>query len=701
MSDPRLSLIQSRLAAGDAPGTIALASALLAASDAAPLTRLNALLLRSRAYEGRRDLARAIADVEAALALDPTQAKLWSELGVLCGDAGRHEDAVEAFRKATAADPRYARAWNNLANALRTAGQRVEAMAAAERAVEVDSAYALAWANLGTLRREAGDEPGAEAALRRAVTLEPKLRSAWLALGGALRDRSDLVFAADAFARAAQLDPHDANACFQLGGTLAERDNLDGARVAFAEAQRRDSLLLRASIASELALPMLPSSAAAVATARERFTAGLGRLEAELPARVAPLSAERLQDELRWSNFLLAYQGGDDRPLQERYGALVAGLLRKRAGAWLQPRAPAARGARRIRVGFASTFFRDGTAGRYFERWLTDLPRDEFEVFAYHLLPGLDVLAQRIVERADHFRHLPWWRPSQAAPVIRDDGLDVLVYPELGMGAVPFALASLRLAPVQCAGWGHPVTTGLPTLDVFFSCADMEPEEGAAHYSERLVPLPGIGTRYTAPHVPADGNRARFGLPEEAPLLLCSQSLFKIHPDNDALFASVLNAIPPAKLVLFAGRDPSLTSRMVARLAGAGVPESRVHVLPQCTHDEFLRINRVCDMMLDTLHWSGGNTSLDALAAGLPIVTLPGRFMRGRQSAAMLRAMALDELVASDADDYVRLAAGLASDAAHQAALRARIIAAHPAVFDASAPVAAFAQRLRDLADGA
>src|SRR5206468_11240812 len=129
--------------------------------------------------------------------------------------------------------------------------------------------------------------------------------------------------------------------------------------------------------------------------------------------------------------------------------------------------------------------------------------------------------------RVDEFRHCARWRPSLLAPLIRNDALDLLVYPELGMDATAFSLASLRLAPVQCAAWGHPVTTGLPTIDAFFSCAAMEPPDGDAHYSEKLIRLPGIGTRYPMPLAPDDAERTRFDLPHTAPLLFCPQSLFK------------------------------------------------------------------------------------------------------------------------------------------------------------------------------
>ncbi|MFO1316085.1 MAG: tetratricopeptide repeat protein [Burkholderiales bacterium] len=695
MPDPRLAAVQSRLAAGDAAGARALADDLLRDAALPPTDRVAALVLRARAHEAVADPSQAIADLDGALALDPSQSRVWNELGLVAADAGLHDRAVAAFERATRVDPGYARAWNNLANALRAAGRSDDAARAAGRAVAADPGYALAWANLGALARETGDDARAEAALRRALALDANQRGAVTTLAGLLRERSDLAAAAELFARAGRLDPRDANAMFQLGGTLAEADDLDGARAACAQALARDPRMLRALFGQWLALPMVPAGAPEVAAARAAFAEGLARIAADVPARAAALSPERALDELRWTNFLLAYQGGDDKPLQARFAGIVAGIVDARAPEWRRPLAARVRGNARVKVGFASAFFRDGTAGRYFEHWITALPRDAFDVHVYHLLPGVDALAQRLAQRADTFRHCPWWRPSQLAPRIRADALDVLVYPELGMDTVAFALAALRLAPLQCAAWGHPVTTGHATIDVFFSSAAMEPADGAAHYTERLVMLPGIGTRYRAPAVPRDATRDRFGLPAGVPLLLCPQSLFKIHPDNDALFARVLAAVPDALLVGFAGRDSRLTAKYAARLAAAGVAPERVRLLPQCGHDDYLRVNTLCDVMLDTLHWSGGNTSLDALACGLPLVTLPGRFMRGRQSAGMLGLMRVDACIARDEDDYVRTAASLATDRARRDELSRVIAAAGPRIFDDPAPVAALARWLQ------
>jgi CRISPR-associated protein Csy1 len=96
--------------------------------------------------------------------------------------------------------------------------------------------------------------------------------------------------------------------------------------------------------------------------------------------------------------------------------------------------------------------------------------------------------------------------------------------------------------------------------------------------------------------------------------------------------------------------------------------------------------------MLDTVHWSGGNTSLDALAMGLPVVTLPGGLMRGRQSLGMLRMLGVDdELVARDARDYVARAVAIAGDPQRRAMLSGAILAGLDRLFDRDEPVAEFA----------
>ena len=643
--------------------------------------------------EASGDKVAAVGSLKRALEAEPRFARALRYLGILLGESDDAAGAAAALEKAVRLEPSHPQAWNNLGNAQRALGRLSDAQASFTRALALKPDYPLAASNLAEVQRDQGDVMEAERTLRAALAQggATPYRPLAVLLAGLLRERGALDEAEALYRRAIDLSPSEsAGQWFNVGWIHTERNEPALAREAYQRARELDAGDLRNRFGVHLTLPMIYADVSQVAAARGDFVAGLDALDAELPPAASSLAEARVLDGLRWSNFFLAYQGSDDRPLQAAFAALTERVVSAGASRWLAPLAsPPARA--KTRIGFASAFFHVGTCGRYFKSWITDLERERFEVFVYHLFPGMDEIATDIAARADTFRTFGGTRarPSIVAPAIRDDALDVLVYPELGMDSCSFALAALRLAPRQYAGWGHPVTTGHATIDAFLSAGAMEPAGADAHYTETLVRLPGIGTRYERPAIPTDAVRERFGLPSNRTLLLCPQSLWKIHPDNDALFADVLTGHPEALLVLFAGRHPAITTAFTRRLAG--VLASRrlawdrcARILPQVGHDDYLRINLVCDAMLDTLHWSGGNTSLDALACGLPIVTWPGPFMRARQSAAMLELLGVPELVAESREDYLAIAARLLADASWRLELRSRIRSAHDRLFDLS-----------------
>ena len=725
----RVDRARQRLAAGDLAGARREAEAILAgAAEAADHVAAHLVLatcfdrahdIKSAAAHARAAVARApddpvahyvhgelqeqdgdkqgaLASVRRALAINPKFVQAQHYLGILLGESGDTEGAAAAFEQTVRLDPAHARGWNNLGNTLRTQNRLDEAEAAFARAVALKPDYWLAAANLGGTQRDLGAMDRAEATLRTALgRAGPNpYRPLVVLLAGVLRLTSRLDESAQLYVQAINAAPSEsAGEWFNLGLVLAERNDPAGARNAYGRARALDPTDLRALFGEQLTLPMVYADGHEVDAARAGFEAGLGRLERELvPAiRAAALTETQVLDGLRWVNFFLAYQGRDDRDLQRRYAAVAAAAVDAVAPHWRTPLAARSLRNKRVRIGFASAFFHNGTCGRYFKRWITDLDRERFEVFVYHLWPGIDDIAQAIAARADHFRTFSASRsrPSVVAPAIRGDDLDVLVYTELGMDVTTFGLAALRLAPRQYAAWGHPVTTGHATIDAFFSCAAMERADAQQHYTERLVLLPGIGTRYERPILPAPGSREQFSLPSDRTLLLCPQSLWKIHPDNDRLFADILAANPRAMLVFFGGWHPAPIDRFMQRLKSTldafGIPiRERTRVLPQVGHDDYLRINMLCDAMIDTLHWSGGNSSLDALACSLPVVTLPGAFMRGRQSAGMLSLLGVPELIAADRAGYLSIAARLAGDQGWRRELAGRIGAAQAQLFDVS-----------------
>jgi hypothetical protein len=285
------------------------------------------------------------------------------------------------------------------------------------------------------------------------------------------------------------------------------------------------------------------------------------------------------------------------------------------------------------------------------------------------------------------------------------DALDVLVYPESGMHNVTYLMGALRLAPVQCCAWGHPDTTGHRNMDWFISCDPMETAGSAQRYRERLALLPGIGTRYEAARAPAGTSRAQLGLPDEGTLYLVPQSLFKIHPDNDELVARILAHDPAGVAVMFVSPQEAVTRAFAARLGrslarvGLAIAD-RVLFLPRLSHDDYLRVNTACDLMLDTLHWSGGNTSLDAIACGLPIVTCPARSCAAARAPRCWESSACPSSSPPIPRSTSRSRRASAATSSGGGALAARMRAGHAALFgarraDARAGVVPRARRAR------
>ncbi len=230
-------------------------------------------------------------------------------------------------------------------------------------------------------------------------------------------------------------------------------------------------------------------------------------------------------------------------------------------------------------------------------------------------------------------------------------------------------LAGLRLAPIQCTSWGHPITSGSPTIDYFLSSDLMEPEHGEEHYSETLIRLPNIGIAYPRPELPEERlNRYDFELKEDAVLYLSCQSLFKYLPQYDYLFPEIALRVPNAQFVfLSSNASDNITEQFHQRLQKVFAchhleGEQYCVILPRLNHNQYLNLNLMSDIFLDSLSWSGGNTTLEALAFNLPVVTYPGEFMRGRHACGILKALGVTETIASSEAEYVEIAVKLGLD---------------------------------------
>jgi protein O-GlcNAc transferase len=294
-------------------------------------------------------------------------------------------------------------------------------------------------------------------------------------------------------------------------------------------------------------------------------------------------------------------------------------------------------------------------------------------------------------------RDLPGW-----VDAIRESDVDALIYPEVGMDAMTTRLAALRLARFQAAAWGHPETTGLPTIDAYLSAQAFEPDAAQSHYTERLVALPNLGVSYeplqalaaTAPAIDVDHVEH---------LLLCPGAPFKYLPQHDPVWVEIARRMERGRLAFFAGGHEAMTRQFHERLRRAFMRgdvdyDRRVVVLPRMRRDQFFGLMRSAGALLDTLGFSGFNTAIQAIECGLPVVAFEGEFMRGRLASGIVRRLGLDECVATTEQAFIDIAARLAGDDGQRLALRRQIELRRSVLFNDVEPVRSLERLLEEAA---
>ncbi|HEY1719837.1 MAG TPA: radical SAM protein [Magnetospirillaceae bacterium] len=581
-------------------------------------------------------------------------------LGETALQRGEHASAVRLLETVQQLGPS-ARNAHNLAWALNGAGRGEDALALMRRTVSEHAEYAPAYGSLARLLTERNERGAASGVL---ITLIRKALAA---------RKMDVVESSVAQLLALNVvHPQLTETANHL--RVGNRNDL-ARRVIDAVLKHNPGDLGAALVRCMTHLPVIYASTAEIESHRAAYSAELAAFGTTTKAASPERLAAAFEQVGQAKPFYLSYQGQDDRPLQEIYGGAIARIAQAAVTGMPAPAASPAPGEK-IRIGFASNYFFQHSVSKLFRGWIEHLDRSRFEVFVYNLFPGeADEWASAVAKSADHARHrlgnFPDW-----AKAIAGDRLHALIFPELGMETTALRLACLRFAKVQCMTWGHPVTTGLPTIDYFLSSDLMEPANGDSHYSETLVRLPNLSVYYEP--LPADtgsATRTTLGLRDDATVYVCCQTLYKYHAAYDRLFPAIAAKVPNAQFLLIADSNPATTDAVRARLTAAfaaiGLNAARHLVFtPPVAPTDFPALLKSGDIYLDSLSWSGGNTTLEAATCGLPIITLPGTFMRGRHSAAILRQMGLDQYIAANEQAYLDLAVRLGTDttARHEAA---------------------------------
>jgi protein O-GlcNAc transferase len=624
------------------------------------------------------------------LEVAPKHAQALSYLGLLELTTGR-DTGLDRVKDAVNLAPEASRVWFNYAKALAAAKNTAAAERAYKKTIALEPDYVDARMSLANLLKRNDRTAEAVAHFEHAAKLQPDSAHAQLALGTALNDVRLYDRATKALEAAYKLVPGSADINMQLGLALSRMNRSKESLKFFAQAVKLNPANGTARWHAALTLPIYYENMEEIDVWRDRWGKGVRLLSDNLDLSSDEAVRNALNAACSITHFYLNYQGRHDRPLQALFGGLTAKVA---AAAFPQfVETPSPKPAERVRVGLMSHFYRLHSISKTHGAWATALDREKFEVTLIYTGTTKDVMTEQLAAKCEHFLHRPLTgvlSNPEFLTDLRNRQFDVLIYPDLGMTPAYGVIAALPLAPVQCNGLGHPVTAGLPAVNVTLSSEAMEPEDGDEHYTERLVRLANLA--YSYDDALFREPKTTFKKDHDGPVYVCSQNLSKILPDQDRLFARIAAEVPNSQLWFLSNFSDELSARFVQRVARAyealGVrPEGRIRMVPRLSQQDFFAMYRAADVGLDGLAWNGCNTTFEALGCGLPVVTMPGDKMRARHAYGILRQAGLDELIAATPDQFVEIAVGLGRERDRLAHVRERIVENRPKIYNDPAPI--------------
>ena len=553
---------------------------------------------------------------EKASVLQAVDGEMYFNWGVMQKAQGNILEALSCYQQATQ-HLDHPMVWYNYGNALALVGRYAEAVNAYHKSLEKAPCFFEVLNNLGSIYLRMGKGDAALACYEKAVSNGYKDEKVFTNLGQLFLRAGLTKRALHSFIQALQLNPSNYGALygyFRTQGALCDWQDLS----------RLHTCLLE---------PVFHNP----------------QLIAEEPFLLGQLPVESTNKEQLLFSRLMAQR-------------ITVGLQPITGGICPQT---AEIGERPLRIGYVSADFRDHPVGQLMLPIFETHNRERVEVFAYSLSEDdQSVYHEKIRQCVDQFRDFSSVDSREAARQIQADGIDVLVDLMGHSNQNRLGIFALRPAPVQVTYLGYPGTTGGHFMDYLIADPIVVPLEERKYFTEKVVYLansyfpPGDGLACEKGKV----TRSEAGLPEQGSVFCCFNSHYKIEPKVFTAWMEILQRVPGSVLWLSeaAAEVQSNLQREAEKRNVAG--ERLVFARRLADKRQHLARLAMADVFLDTFFYGAHTTACDALAAGVPVVTLAGKSFASRVGASLLCALGMPELITHSSNDYVEQATRLAAD---------------------------------------
>ena len=545
----------------------------------------------------RGDYVKAIALYEEVLQQDLWHPTCVSNLALLYKQNKRLVEAEKLFRRAIRIKPDYAIGYNNLSNLLLQGLRFDEAESAAIRALEIDDTLPEAHLNLGLACQAKKKLDAASTALEKAIALKPDFEIALLRLGRLQSQREQLTQSIETFQKALAINPQSSEA---------------------------QAWLMRACCnicdwsSNELWQGWLSQ-------------AGMQENDSTEPWTLMALEDRPDRHLVRASNHFKCYYHRDSD---------YAGQLPRKD--------------RVIRIGYFTADVCHHATMILIWPLIVRRNRARFELYLYDYAGEIqDDITHQTRSLVDVYRDIKEKSEEECVRIAREDSLDIAIDLKGFTRNARLSLFARRIAPVQIGYLGYPGSMGASCFDYLVADRTLIPAEEREHYSEEIIYMPHSYQPNDCARPVADRvfTRSELGLPSEGFIFACFNANYKIQPKEFAIWMSLLKRIKGSMLWLYKSND-SAVANLKKKATELGVAADRlIFAEPMATKLHLARL-RCADLFLDTFNVNAHTTASDALSAGLPVLTKPGRSFTARVGASLLNAIEMPELIAQDEQDY-------------------------------------------------
>jgi predicted O-linked N-acetylglucosamine transferase (SPINDLY family) len=565
-------------------------------------------------------LDEALAGYDRTIALKPDHTEAYNNRGIVLFELGRLDEALVDYGKAIALKPNYAEAYGNRGASLFDLGRLDEALANCEKAVALKPDHAQAHSNCGRTLYLLKRLHEALASFDKAVALKPDLTEAWFGRSNVLYDLGRLDEALANCEKALAFDPDVFSAegiRLHIKMNLCDWTNFD------------------------------------------------------VDCENMVLSVRKGKSTGSPFGFLGVAASEDDQLECARLWAAKVCRAPQRALWQGEPYRHD-----RIRVAYVSADFREHPVSQLMVGVLQQHERSLFDITAISLGPDDNSeIRRRLTNSVEHFVDARSFNDDQVASLVRSSEVDILVDLMGFTAGSRTGVFARRPAPVQVNYLGFAGTMGTPHIDYILADRFVIPEAKRASYSEKVVYLPNS-------YMPTDSQlkisdrsprRLEHGLPETGFVFCSFNNAYKITPEIFGVWMRLLRAIDGSALWL-SETNETATRNLRHRAQSLGIDPARLIFAPKVPlKEDHLARHGSADLFLDTLPYNAHTTAVDALWAGLPLLTRTGETFAGRVATSLLNAVGLAELVTTTSEIYERTAIDLAKNPAKLEAIKQKL----------------------------